>query len=304
MAALRVATRPPTQLAEMMAPVVVETGLELTDDIGGADALIWCSPWPTGLADLLDDAPQIRWVQLPYAGVEAFLQMIDDRRTWTCAKDIYGPTVAEFALGMLLAGVRRIDRFVRATSWQPLEESTLRDANVLIYGAGGIGRCLTEMLVPLGSNVTVVSRSGRPVRGARAVRNDEAEPLLPTADAVVLAVPLTDATTGMVDSAFLGSMKSSAWLVNVARGKVVVTDDLVKALESGAIGGAAIDVTDPEPLPPEHRLWQLDNVIITPHAANTAALGAQSLLNVVRENAERFARGETLKGIVDPAAGY
>ncbi len=299
-----VALLPAGELARELEPAVRSAGLETTADPAAADALVWCSWRPAGLAQVLERAPHATWVQLPYAGIENFLGLVDDSRTWTCAKDVYGLSVGELALGLLLAGVRRIDRYARASSWQPLEQGTLRDATVLVFGAGGIGRRLTEMLLPLGARVLVVSRSGTPVAGAEALTAAEGRTAVATADAVVLAVPLTDETKGLVDRDFLAEMKSTAWLVNVARGGVVVTDDLVQALEEHTIAGAGLDVTDPEPLPDGHRLWQLDNVIITPHVANTDGLGTADLAALVGENCRRFRAGEPLKGIVDPAAGY
>ncbi len=304
MSPLRVAVLPAGPLADHLAPVVAEAGLELTGDPADADALVWCSPRPAGLAELLGQAGRVRWVQLPYAGVERFLGLMDDQRNWTCAKDVYGPAVAEFALGLLIAAMRRIDRYAAASEWKPLRESTLRGSSVVIIGAGGIGRSLTEMLLPLGAEVTVVSRSGSPVPGATAVAEEHTRAVLGSADAVVLALPLTPATTGLVDRSWLEAMKPAAWLVNVARGRIVLTDDLVGALESGRIAGAALDVTDPEPLPAGHRLWGLENAIITPHVANTAALGTRELVRLVRENGRRFSEGEPLLGLVDPRLGY
>jgi D-3-phosphoglycerate dehydrogenase len=301
---ISIAVLPAGQLANQIGAALTEVGLEVTTDPEKADALVWCAPGPSGMAAVLQQAARVRWVQLPYAGVERFSRLIDDQRTWTCAKDIYGPSVAEFTLGLLIAGMRRIDRYAVATHWQPLPEATLARSKVAIFGAGGIGRSLTEMLLPLGAEVTVVSRSGGAVPGAHAVAEDQAREILSSADAVVLALPLTPATTGLVDSSFLASMKPTAWLVNVARGRVVVTDDLVHALEVGQIAGAALDVTDPEPLPAGHRLWELENAIITPHVANTGALGARELVELVSENGLRFSAGEPLLGLVDPHLGY
>ncbi len=283
---------------------VRRAGLGVTNDPSEADALIWRTPVPDGLADVLAGAPRLRWVQLPWAGVEDFVDFMDDGRVWTCAKEVYGPCVAEFALGLLIAGFRRIDRFVAAGRWTPFEARTLEGASVTILGGGGIGRSLSSMLAPLGASLTVVSRSGAPVPGATSLLAVETPQAVRGADAVVLALPLTAETKGLVDARFLETMKTDAWLVNVARGQIVITDDLCQALRTGSIGGAALDVTDPEPLPSDHPLWDLDNAIITPHAANTAELGARPLRDLVEENARRFREGEPLLGLVDPASGY
>ncbi|MHB8436705.1 MAG: NAD(P)-dependent oxidoreductase [Acidimicrobiales bacterium] len=299
-----VAVLPDGPLADRVRAAVQTAGFGPTDDPKVADCLVWCSWRPAGLAEILAEAPHVRWVQLPYAGVEAFLTMMHDGRIWTCAKDVYGPKVAELALGLLVSCFRRIDRYACATSWEPLVASTLRGSSIVILGAGGIGRSLAEMLHPLRANVTLVSRSGSGPAGTETIPSSKAAPAIATADAVVLALPLTVETRGMVDRSFLENMKSSAWLVNVARGQVVVTDDLVRALESGAIAGAALDVTDPEPLPEQHPLWALDNALITPHVANTVSLGMDELLALVTENCRRFATGEPLLAIVNPQYGY
>nr|MBA2624118.1 hydroxyacid dehydrogenase [Acidimicrobiia bacterium] len=124
------------------------------------------------------------------------------------------------------------------------------------------------------------------------------------ADVVVVALALTPATRGIVDAAVLGRMEGHAWLVNVGRGEHVVTADLVEALRSGSIGGAGLDVTDPEPLPDGHSLWSLPNCIITPHTANTLAMARPAVTERIRENVRRFGAGEELIGLVDPALGY
>ena len=289
---------------EVMREAVSSAGAVATDDPTEADALVWCDARAEALAAVLADAPHLRWVQLPFAGIEGFLGVIDTNRTWTCAKDIYGRDVAELALGLLIAGMRNIHRYVRASSWKPLDEKSLEGSSVVILGAGGIGASLTRLLLPLGPKVTVVSRTGRPIEGATALARKQAAASIAGADAIVLAVPLTDETRGWVDVRFLSSMKPTAWLVNVARGSVVVTADLVAALERNEIGGAALDVTDPEPLPDGHPLWGMDNVIITPHVANTVFLGVPRFISLVESNVRRFAAGEPLLGLVDPAAGY
>ncbi|MGH2704108.1 MAG: NAD(P)-dependent oxidoreductase [Actinomycetota bacterium] len=152
---------------------------------------------------------------------------------------------------------------------------------------------------------TGVNRSGRPAEGAAETAPVSALPdLLPEADWVVLALALTPQTRGLFDAAMLGRMKPDAWLVNVARGALVDTDALVEALRSGRIGGAALDVTEPEPLPEDHALWPLDDVIITSHSASTDAMALPELAARVRRNVERFAQGRPLEGVVDPGLGY
>ena len=274
-----------------------------------ADAIVWIDPRsPQSLGDALARSPA-RWVQLPFAGIEAFVEIIDKERTWTCAKGVYGHATAEHALTLILAAARGLNRHVRATRWHDeglsAPERRLADETVLIVGTGGIGGALAEMLVPLQARVLAVNRSGRRLLNAdRTVPINELPGLLSEADFVVLAAPLTAETRGLFDDSMLRRMRSDAWLINVARGGLVITEALVGALEEKRIGGAALDVTDPEPLPVGHPLWAMDNVIVTPHVANTWAMGLRSLGRMVQDNVSRFSSGQELKGVVDPDAGY
>ena len=273
-----------------------------------AEAVIWTDPaHPEDLARLLESSP-VTWVQLPFAGIEKFVAagVIDPDLTWSCAKGIYGPTCAEHALGFMLASSRLFHEHIGATSWVPEgSETRLKASTVLIFGTGGIGRSLADMLEPIGSRVLAVNRSGKPLDGAERTERTEALPeLLPEADFVVVAASLTPETKGLFNEAVFGPMKSSAWLINVARGGLVDTDALVAALKENGIGGAALDVTDPEPLPDGHPLWSMPNVIITPHVANTWSMGLPELAALVRRNVAKYAAGEPLEGLVDPSSGY
>jgi phosphoglycerate dehydrogenase-like enzyme len=176
---------------------------------------------------------------------------------------------------------------------------------VTLLGAGGITAALIDLLAPFRADVTVVRRSEEPVPGAaRTVPVGRLHDALDGADLVVVALALTPQTTGIVDAKALAAMAPHAWLVNVARGGHVVTDDLVDALRRQAIGGAALDVTDPEPLPDGHPLWDLPNCIVTPHSANTPEMTRGPLTRLVTENVRRFAAGDELLGRVDPELGY
>nr|MBA2601219.1 hydroxyacid dehydrogenase [Actinomycetota bacterium] len=276
-----------------------------------ADAIVWIDPRsPERLKDALARSPA-RWVQLPFAGIEAFVTagVIDRERTWTCAKGVYGHATAEHALTLILAAARGLNRHLRATTWHDEElaapERRLIDATILIVGTGGIGTALASMVAPLGPRILGVNRSGEPLLNAeRTASIKELAGLLPEANFVVLAAPLTLETNGLFDEAMLRRMKPGAWLVNVARGGLVMTEALVTVLEEGRLGGAALDVTDPEPLPDHHPLWTMSNVIVTPHVANTWAMGLRSLTQMVQDNVARFAAGEELAGVVDPDAGY
>jgi phosphoglycerate dehydrogenase-like enzyme len=161
------------------------------------------------------------------------------------------------------------------------------------------------LLEPFGCAVTVFRRHPTPVDGATVItERAQLRDALPAADVVVIALSLTSSTAGIVDREFLARMARHAWLVNVGRGGHVVTDDLVDALRAERIGGAALDVTDPEPLPTGHPLWTLPNCIVTPHIGNTPEMGLPLIAARVRENTARFAAGEPLIGLVDVSLGY
>ncbi|MDQ3980346.1 MAG: D-isomer specific 2-hydroxyacid dehydrogenase family protein [Actinomycetota bacterium] len=271
-----------------------------------AEALVW-NDWQDvdGLRACLTDAPQIRWVQLPFAGVDNFLSVLDGERIWTSAKGAYSQPVAEHALALGLAGLRQLTVRARARSWGRPAGKRLFRGRVTILGGGGITEALVPLLAPFEVEVTVVRRHPTPMSGvARVVGQDELHDVLPGAALIVLALALTPQTAGIIDAAALERIDADAWLVNVARGAHVVTDDLVMALRTGAIGGAALDVTEPEPLPDGHPLWDLDNCLITPHVANTWEMAEPALAERVRQNVERYRRGEPLLGVVNPDLGY
>jgi phosphoglycerate dehydrogenase-like enzyme len=284
-----------------MLDAAVAGGAELVP-VERADTVVWgggAVP-PARLAELLSaHGGHIGWVQLPWAGVEPYLELLDHDRLWTCAKGAYGDDVAEMALAMTLAGLRALVPYARATTWRGPGElgRNLFGAHVVIVGGGGIATQLVSLLEPFRCRVTVVRRSGD-------VTLDDLDRVLPEADVVVLALALTPATEGLIDVRRLALMRPDAWLVNVARGAHVVTDDLVAALSAGTIGGAALDVTDPEPLPNGHPLWSQPNCLITPHVANTSAMLQPRLAERITENVRRRASGEPLLGVVDADAGY
>jgi phosphoglycerate dehydrogenase-like enzyme len=273
-----------------------------------ADALVWLEPHGADrLRAALDSTPGVRWVQLPWAGVERLAPsgLFADGRTWTCAKGVYAEPVAEHALALAMAGLRHLPERITARSWGRPKGATLYDADVTIVGGGGITASLLALLGPLRARATVVRRRPEPMDGAvRTVTADRLHDVLPDARVVFLTLALTPETTGIIGAAELGRMQPSAWLVNVARGGHVVTDDLVAALAGGTIAGAALDVTDPEPLPDGHPLWDLPNAIITPHTADWPEVVVPLLAARISDNVERFAAGRPLVGLVDPLAGY
>lgn len=290
------------------AVAAVEAGGGRIVPVEEAEALVWVSPH--GVDDLraaLDRSPGNRWVQLPWAGVERYAAagVLDAARTWTCGKGVYAEPVAEHALALLLAGFRDLPQRVTATTWGPQSGRSLFDEPVVVLGGGGITEALLAMLAPFRCRVTVVRKRPAPLEGADDVVGPERLlDVLAGTSAVVVALALTPETQGIIDAKALAAMPDDAWLVNVGRGGHVVTDDLVAALDRGGIGGAALDVTDPEPLPDGHRLWGRSNCIISPHTANTFAMALPSLSARITENVRRFGAGEPLVGLVDPALGY
>ena len=276
---------------------------------GPADGMVWLS---AGHLDQLEAAlvslPGVRWVQLPFAGVEEAMAsgVIDDTRIWTCAKGSYARPVAEHALMLALAGLRVLPERIRATSWGPSAGRSLYSAPVTVLGGGGITEELLRLLAPFEVEATVVRRrADRPVPGAaRVVETAELDEVLPGSLVVFLALALTPATEHIIGSHQMDLIGPDGWLVNVARGRHVDTDALVKALAGGRLGGAALDVTDPEPLPDGHPLWSEPRCIITPHSADTWEMVLPPLSARITANVAHFIAGEPFEGLVDPHAGY
>jgi phosphoglycerate dehydrogenase-like enzyme len=259
------------------------------------------------LGAALATRPKISWVQLPQAGVERAFQagVVDPGRRWTSAKGAYADPVAEHALALILAGLRLLKVRARARSWGQPAGQSLFGQPVTVVGAGGIATALMGLLEPFRTPVTVVRRQAEPVPGAaRTLSVDRLTEALPGARAVVLTVALTPQTRGLIGPAELAAMAPDAWLVNVARGGVIDTAALAAALRAGQIGGAALDVTDPEPLPDGHPLWDLDNCLITPHTADTEEMTQPLLADRIADNVRRLAAGQDLVGLLDPDLGY
>jgi phosphoglycerate dehydrogenase-like enzyme len=286
----------------------VEAGGGVLSDPDDAVALVWAETAATAaLGRVLDDHAGLRWVQLPWAGVEPYVDVIraHAERTWTCGKGVYAEPVAEHALALALAGLRGLGHYARATSWTGQRGHNLLGARVTVVGGGGIAESLLRLLGPFRCDVTVVRRTPRAMDGAGAVVGDDRlDEALTGAELVVLALPLLPGTVGLVDRRRLGLLAPDACLVNVARGQHVVTADLVEALRDGTLGSAGLDVTDPEPLPEGHPLWTLPSAIVTPHTANTLEMALPLLSARITDNVGRWIAGEPLVGLVDPVAGY
>jgi phosphoglycerate dehydrogenase-like enzyme len=291
-------------------PASAEEALRLAPGAHGADGR-HCTP------EFLAAADQLVWAQSPSAGV-AWLLERDGIRTRdeivvTNMQGIHGPAIAEHVFGMLLTLTRDIGYHQdpsRRGEWNRggsgREAIALSGRTMLVVGLGGIGSEVARRAKGFDMEVLATRRSRKapPAYVDRQGTGADLDALLPLADVVVLCVPLTEETEGMIDARTLGLMKRGAYLINIARGKVVDTDALVAALESGQLAGAGLDGTEPEPLTPGHRLWNLPNVVITPHVASRAALTGERREALLEENLRRFGAGESLLNVVDKAAGY
>ena len=271
-----------------------------------ASAIVWTAARDaSGLRQILDVHGHLEWVQVPFAGIENFVPILDDDRIWTCGKGVYAEPVAEHALALALAGMRHVATYSRASQWTGPAGRNLLGAAVTIVGGGGITESLVRLLAPFNCSITVVRRTVEDIDGVDTVVGQEnLVDALVGADVVFLALSLTPETVGLIGKPELEVMEQHAWIVNVARGGHIVTDDLVWALENNVIGGAALDVTAPEPLPADHPLWTLPNCIITPHVGNTPEMAVPLLSSRITENVKRFINDEDLIGLVDVRNGY
>jgi phosphoglycerate dehydrogenase-like enzyme len=282
-------------------------------DPSDAEALVWTATGlesgytPESLTAILADHPGIRWVQLPFAGVEPYAAagVFDEGHVWTCAKGVYARPVAEHALALALAGFHHLKPYSQARTWTGQAGRNLVDGRVTIFGGGGITDELVGLLQPFRAHITVVRRHPTTTVGVDEVVGwEDRDAALSRADAVFVALALTPETVGFLGRRQFEAMPDHAWLINVARGRHVVTDDLVAALRDGVIGGAALDVTEPEPLPDDHPLWDLPDCLITPHTANTYEMAIPLLTARITDNVRRYAAEQQLLGRVDPALGY
>ncbi len=297
-----------------MEPKTFPEYVQAVEDVGGkvvpldssVKGLIWLDySQPQALEELLDKNPQIEWVQLPFAGVDAFSEIIKRPIRFTSAKGSYREPVAEHALALSLSLMRIIPERVKTKTWGRQFAESLYDSQVLIFGGGGITEELIKILLPFRAKITVIRKREGSLEGAtQTVGFDQLDAMLPLADLVILAAALTDETRYLFDSTKFALMKPSAYLVNIARGPMVKTDDLIDALNAEVIAGAAVDVTDPEPLPDGHPLWNAKNIIITPHSADTRKQVVRLFSERIRENVAAFQHGTGWVGVVDPEFGY
>ncbi|WP_433130285.1 2-hydroxyacid dehydrogenase [Micromonospora sp. CA-240977] len=295
-----------TLMGELPPDVTVEV-LEHADRLPSevADVRVWVPPFLTGTdaTALLRELPDLEVVQLLSAGADAWAGRTPPGVTLCDARGVHDPSTAEWVVTAILAQLRAFPAFVRAQAerrWAyqgnaPTDELTGK--RVLIIGAGSIGTAVRDRLAPFEVSFTLVARTARPEQGVHAV--EELPRLLPEADVVVVLVPLTDQTRGLIDKDFLAAMPDGALLVNAARGPVAHTEALVAELGTGRIS-AALDVTDPEPLPADSPLWAMPNVLLTPHVAGSVRGLLPRAYRLVGDQVRRFAAGQPLiNAVVD-----
>jgi phosphoglycerate dehydrogenase-like enzyme len=279
---------------------------------------------------LLVRAPHLAWVHSATSGVERALTpaALERGLVVTNARGVFSRPIAEYVLMMILAVSRRLPQLLelqRERTWQPLEGAELRDVTVGIVGLGSIGRAVGALATAFGCRVVAVRRrpDGDGGDGASAGRrDDDASPslgevmldrvggpetlpeLLAESDFIVLAAPLTPETQDMINAETLAMVKPGAWLINVARGRLIDERALLRALRDGPLGGAVLDTFRDEPLPPLSSFYDLDNVILTPHTAWSSGRVLDRSVELFCDNLRRFAAGEPLLNVVDPDAGY
>lgn len=309
----------PAQLRPLLAPRlpagqavawVDEDGHFAGDPSDAVAYFRWWSARPT-LDEVLAAAPRIRWLHTPSAGVDRLLSppVLERDITLTNSAGVHAIPIAEFVLALLLSRAKQLPGFAAAQAaarWdRELHPQELYEQTMLIVGIGGIGQAIAERAAAFGMRVLGTRRNPRPMPGVeRVVGSDGWRALLPEADYVVVATPLTEETRGMLDVAAFAAMKSSAYLINIARGAIIDEPALVAALREGRIAGASLDTFEQEPLPADSPLWALPGVTITPHATAGSPRMRERQIDLFLENLRRFIGGEPLLNVVDKAAGY
>jgi phosphoglycerate dehydrogenase-like enzyme len=292
--------------------VTAQSESDAIAEVADADAIIGrCSN------NLVNAAPHATWVQVSSAGVERCMateRIQNGDVILSNMQKMSAPVIAEHVIAMSLALARNLPQLINGMEdgqWLKRQgQATLGMQSVggktmLVVGLGGIGTEVARKAAALDMRVLGTRRSSH--EGPDFVEyvglSDEMHKLAAEADFIVNALPITPETTGVFDAEFFAAAKPGAHFINVGRGKSVITDDLVAALQSGQIAGAGLDVTDPEPLPANHPIWQMSNVIITPHVAGNGSNTTRHMI-VLRENLRRFVAGDALLNVVDPELGY
>ena len=276
-------------------------GEELPDSADEVEVVVIPFGVPGSRLPVLAKLPRLRLIQLMSAGAERVIPHVPAGVTLCNARGAHDPAVAEWIMAVTLAQVRMLPAFVRqqqAENWALAVSRPLAGQTALIVGYGSIGAAAERLLVPFGVMVERIARHERP--GVSSI--DDLPARLPRADIVILLVPVTPATVNLADARFLSLMHDQALLVNAARGSIVDTDALLAELTAGRLR-AALDVTDPEPLPPGHPLWSAPGLLLTPHVAGVDTQTISRVQVIIADQLARYAAGEPLRNVVGPQ-GY
>lgn len=283
----------------------------LADVLPGAEVLFAWDFRSTALHDAWPAADRLRWVHAASAGVNHLLtpELIASEVVLTNSRGIFDEPMAEYVLGLALAFAKDLPTTLRLQHrrrWQHRETERLAGKHALIVGTGPIGRAIGRKLAAVGMAVTGIGRTGRPSDPdlGEVLPMDGLTEALRHTDYLVLAAPLTEDTRGMIDAAALAELRPTARLINVSRGPLVVANDLIQALRSGRLAGAALDVFGDEPLPDSSPLWDLDNVLISPHMSGDVIGWREELVALFADNLSRYLDGRALRNVVDKHHGY
>ncbi|KFZ79906.1 2-hydroxyacid dehydrogenase [Amycolatopsis sp. MJM2582] len=305
-------TRPPDMRAiEAEAVVRYTDAAGLADALSGADAFFVYDFLSTAVPGAWHAADRLRWLHIASAGVDPVLfpGLQESDVVLTNSRGVFDGAIAEYVLGVVLAFAKDFARswdLQKQRQWKHRESERIADRRVLVVGTGPIGRSIARMLRAAGMSVAGVGRhprEGDPDFGD-VYASSELSRHLPGADYVVAVAPLTEQTKGMFDAEAFAAMKPGSRFVNVGRGELVVTSDLIAALRDGPLGGAALDVFDTEPLPVDSPLWTMENVLISPHMSGDFVGWRNTLVEVFADNFRRWRAGEPLRNVVDKQLGY
>ncbi|MFC4000407.1 D-2-hydroxyacid dehydrogenase [Prauserella oleivorans] len=312
LAVLRGDKHPPDMEPIEEAAVVRYTDADgLADALRGADALFVYDFLSSAVPAAWHAADRLRWLHIASAGVDPvmFPELRESDVVLTNSRGVFDDSIAEYVLGQILAFAKDLPRSLRLQAqrtWQHRESERVQGRSVLVVGTGPIGRSIARLLKAAGLRVSGAGRrerAGDPDFGT-VYASDRLTEYLPEMDYVVAVAPLTEQTKGMFDARAFAAMRPQARFINVGRGELVVTADLVEALRTGAIAGAGLDVFDTEPLPPESPLWTMDNVLVSPHMSGDFIGWRNALVEVFADNFWRWRAGEPLRNVVDKKLGY
>jgi phosphoglycerate dehydrogenase-like enzyme len=296
---------------EAVADVRYATAAGLPEVLRGADVLFVWDFLSTAVPGAWYAADRLRWVHIASAGVDrvVFPELVQSPVILTNSRGVFDRPIAEYVLGLVLAFAKDLTgtlELQRSRTWRHRETERIDGSRALVVGTGSIGRAIGRLLQAAGIAVDGVGRTARPADPdlGRVYAAAQLPDLLPLSDYVIVAAPLTDQTRNLFDAAAFGRMKPTARFINVGRGPIVVEDDLIAALTSGQIAGAALDVFNEEPLPPEHRLWTTPNLVISPHMSGDFVGWLDALAELFRHNFRRWWAGKELINVVDKRLGY